>query len=286
MGKSQPWHIYRFAMKVGFAAICSGSIVNGLKQFLCPVGYWRFPVLGVVDQVLREHSFNSPWILDIGSPKLLSIYLAAKYRGVVHATDIQDKNIFGRYAAEFKSYNSTFGASGDYRVSLQDARQLEFDNNTFDIVYSLSVIEHIPNGGDSKAMTEIERVLKPGGLAIIEVPYASECYNTFTEESVYEREYNGQPLFYQRHYDDESLQQRLISASCLVLLWKRYFAERLPFEHYWGKIPDLCKVPFLWMEAIISAINHVQFTGFQAMHLYVRKHCGANAILLLQKPNK
>jgi ubiquinone/menaquinone biosynthesis C-methylase UbiE len=52
-----------------------------------------------------------------------------------------------------------------------DATSMKFSDNTFDIVVSFSVIEHIPNAQErQKVFNEISRVLKPGGLAVITVP--------------------------------------------------------------------------------------------------------------------
>lgn len=52
-----------------------------------------------------------------------------------------------------------------------DATALPFENNTFDIVVSFSTVEHIPErDARSKVFSEISRVLKPGGIAVITVP--------------------------------------------------------------------------------------------------------------------
>ena len=44
------------------------------------------------------------------------------------------------------------------------------------------VLEHIPD--DLRAMREIYRVLKPGGLAILQVPYQGNREKTFQDESI------------------------------------------------------------------------------------------------------
>jgi SAM-dependent methyltransferase len=49
-----------------------------------------------------------------------------------------------------------------------DITNLEFEDNTFDAIICLHVLEHIPE--DIKAMRELCRVLKPGGWAILQVP--------------------------------------------------------------------------------------------------------------------
>jgi SAM-dependent methyltransferase len=50
-----------------------------------------------------------------------------------------------------------------------DIRELGFPTESFDYVYTMGTIEHIPEPAD--AVAEIYRVLKPGGRAIIGVPY-------------------------------------------------------------------------------------------------------------------
>ncbi|MFH1387049.1 MAG: class I SAM-dependent methyltransferase [bacterium] len=50
-----------------------------------------------------------------------------------------------------------------------DLRELPFRNDSFDLVYSFGVLEHLEEGMD-KALIEIYRVLKPGGRVLITVP--------------------------------------------------------------------------------------------------------------------
>lgn len=57
-------------------------------------------------------------------------------------------------------------------IKTDDAEALSFDDNTFDIVYSWGVIHHSPD--TQQALSEIRRVLKPGGKAIIMI-YHSPC---------------------------------------------------------------------------------------------------------------
>jgi SAM-dependent methyltransferase len=56
-----------------------------------------------------------------------------------------------------------------------DGTNLEFPSESFDIAFSFSSIEHFGGGrnhsGALRSLREIERVLKPGGLAVITTEY-------------------------------------------------------------------------------------------------------------------
>ena len=63
-----------------------------------------------------------------------------------------------------------------------DVTKIQFPDHCFDVVYCSHVLEHIPD--DRRAMREFQRVLKPGGWAILLVPITSE--HTFEDPTVVE----------------------------------------------------------------------------------------------------
>ncbi|MBS1950219.1 MAG: class I SAM-dependent methyltransferase [Bacteroidetes bacterium] len=64
-----------------------------------------------------------------------------------------------------------------------DIHQIPFGENHFDVVLCNHVLEHVRD--DIKAMTEIHRVLKPGGWAILQVPFFSPMNDhTFEDNSI------------------------------------------------------------------------------------------------------
>lgn len=57
-----------------------------------------------------------------------------------------------------------------------------------DVVVLLNVLEHIER--DTLAMTQVHRILKPGGVAIIEVPAGSHLYDSYDKALMHWRRYD------------------------------------------------------------------------------------------------
>ncbi len=65
-----------------------------------------------------------------------------------------------------------FNLPGTFRTA--DAENLDFNDNTFDLVYSHGVLHHTPD--TARAVGEIHRVLRPGGRAVVML-YHRNSYN-------------------------------------------------------------------------------------------------------------
>jgi predicted SAM-dependent methyltransferase len=63
-----------------------------------------------------------------------------------------------------------------------DICNLPFNDNSFDIVFCNHVLEHIAN--DTKAMQELYRVLKPGGMGIFQIPQENSREKTFEDPTI------------------------------------------------------------------------------------------------------
>lgn len=70
----------------------------------------------------------------------------------------------------------------DRRTRDLDITDLEMKDQFYDVIVSNHVLEHIPD--DIKAMKEIYRVLKPGGWAILQVPYSPVLDSTYEDKSI------------------------------------------------------------------------------------------------------
>ena len=66
-----------------------------------------------------------------------------------------------------------------------DICNLPFKDNSFHVVFCNHVLEHIPN--DTKAMQELYRVLKPGGLGIFQIPQDLSREKTFEDNTILDK---------------------------------------------------------------------------------------------------
>jgi predicted SAM-dependent methyltransferase len=63
-----------------------------------------------------------------------------------------------------------------------DICNLPFKDNEYDLILCNHVLEHIPD--DTKAMQELYRVLKPGGMGIFQIPQDLSRATTFSDDSI------------------------------------------------------------------------------------------------------
>lgn len=66
-----------------------------------------------------------------------------------------------------------------------DICDLPFEDNSFDIIFCNHVLEHIPD--DTKAMQELFRVLKKGGMGIFQIPQDLNRETTFEDDSIIDK---------------------------------------------------------------------------------------------------
>lgn len=63
-----------------------------------------------------------------------------------------------------------------------DITDIQFPDQAFDGIICNHILEHIPD--DQKAMKELFRVLKPGGWAILQVPFSKVLEKTFEDSTI------------------------------------------------------------------------------------------------------
>lgn len=72
----------------------------------------------------------------------------------------------------------------DPAVRQEDITALSFADGSFDLLVANHVLEHIPD--DRRAMAECFRVLKPGGRAVLQVPYSVLLHDTLESPNIHD----------------------------------------------------------------------------------------------------
>jgi len=63
-----------------------------------------------------------------------------------------------------------------------DITDIQYPDASFDAIICNHVLEHVPD--DRRAMRELYRVLKPGGWAILQVPYSEQITQSIEDPSI------------------------------------------------------------------------------------------------------
>jgi len=183
---------------------------------------------------------NRKKILDIGSPKLLALYLAKQYDVEIYATDLLDY-----FIDDFIQLKNILQTS-NLKIECQDTTSLAYEDNFFDVVYSVSVIEHIPGQGDSVAISEIERVLKPSGKCLLTMPARNHYFEEYRKADDFyygeKSESNKEEVFFQRYYTHEAITGRILEKTNLnlqrIIYVKEYPNKKIVKPFDFEGLPD------------------------------------------------
>lgn len=146
-------------------AISVNEVIAGYgENILCPSCLSTARERLIIALLKDDIKFTGKKILHFSPEK--KIYDFVKYSNEVITADIQP----------------LFYKSIDSKIKNEDATHLSFDDNNFDAVIGNHIMEHIPD--DAKALKEIYRVLKPGGRAILQVPYSTKITSTIEEPEI------------------------------------------------------------------------------------------------------
>ena len=133
--------------------ICSSCRLNSRSRFM----------LGMIKRLLDEH------------PKYASLYL---YEQVTPIFLYLKNNLIDEIKITGSEYLGFDKKSGQIINGMkhEDAINLSFASESFDIVLSSEVFEHVPN--IEKALAEARRIMKPKGKLLISIPF------TFADKTV------------------------------------------------------------------------------------------------------
>lgn len=151
---------------------------KSFKMFL-PYGYGT-----------QRNNVLAPGTLSLERHRLLWLYLKnetdffSAAKKVLHFAPEQ------AFYKRFKDQKNLDYTTTDLLSPLADVKadicNLPFEDNSYDIILCNHVLEHIPD--DTKAMQELYRVLKPGGMGIFQIPQDLNRDKTFEDDSITDRD--------------------------------------------------------------------------------------------------
>ncbi len=128
----------------------------------------------------------SPSTLSLERHRLLWLYLKNEtsfFSNRLKVLHFAPEQAFYKRFRKMKNLDYT---TTDLESPLADVKadicNLPFENNTYDIIFCNHVLEHIPD--DTKAMQELYRVLKKGGMGIFQIPQDLNRETTFEDNSI------------------------------------------------------------------------------------------------------
>ena len=167
-------------------------------------------------------------VLDMGCGAGRHAFALLRRGADVVALDLDEaelKDVAGMFAA-MRQEGEVPACAGAQAVR-GSAYALPFDDGTFDRVVAAEVLEHLPQ--DRRAMDELVRVLKPGGLIAITVPRWGPELVCWALSSAYHEVEGG----HVRIYRGDELRRRLVAAGLEVVDGHHTHALHAPY--WWLK---------------------------------------------------
>lgn len=153
--------------------------INSKHKYICPICNYKGPFMDknnrhrakcpkcgelerarmamlVVNEIYDDHKASQTDVLHISPENFLRKIFKKKYKSYI-SSDLYRKDVDHQF----------------------DIEEIPYPNNSFDLVFASHVLEYVKN--DKKAINEIKRVLRPGGLAFLPVPMLHDKTIDFEE---------------------------------------------------------------------------------------------------------
>ena len=156
----------------GFGLKILGIFYMG-KSVICPICDRSFSKFLPYGRLSPRSNALCPNCLSLERHRLIWIYLKERCNFFNAKLDVLHIAPEACFINRFERIHGNRYITADIESPLakvkMDIHEMPFKENTFDVVLCNHVLEHVHD--DIKAMREINRILKPGGFAILQVPF-------------------------------------------------------------------------------------------------------------------
>jgi ubiquinone/menaquinone biosynthesis C-methylase UbiE len=185
----------------------------------------RFDLQDYMKEAIGFGHYSGKKVLEVGCGAGIDSAEFARNGAHVTAVDFTDNAI--------SLTKKTFAEAGlNAEVMKCDARNLEFPDKTFDVVYSFGVLHHIAEVDD--VLAEIVRVLKEGGEGIFMVYNKDSLLNAYSIQYLHRNEGLSEAELASK-YSERNLGNpytRLFTKKEAEILFGRYFREVVVETNY------------------------------------------------------
>jgi len=156
------------------------------KTFTDPIDNKSFSRFLPYGYETQRNNVLSPSTLSLERHRLLWLYLQNETDFFTTKAKVLHFAPEQAFYKKFRNLKNLDYTTTDLNSPLADVKadicDLPFATNEYDIIFCNHVLEHIPD--DTKAMQEMFRVLKPGGMAILQIPQDLTRTTTFEDNSI------------------------------------------------------------------------------------------------------
>ncbi len=183
----------------------------GSLGFFDQLDEYRFDKLRYLPHIVDFDGFRDKRLLEIGCGVGIDLARFAKGGAEVTGVDLAEVSI-----SLAKDNFSLRGLNADLKVMNGEA--LDFEDESFDIVYAHGVLQYTAH--DDKMITEIKRVLRPGGEAIMMVYNRNSWLNAMSKVMKVGLEHEDAPVL--KKYSIDEYKQLLSPFEKVIIIPERF----------------------------------------------------------------
>jgi len=238
-------------------------------------------------EAVRYFEFGTAWswvaglsgpfrFLDVSSPRLFPLLL-------LHGRKESQADLMNpdpRDLAVTREWVEALAIGSRCTLHSSTVAEASLPPGTFDLVTSISVLEHIPEPHDLEALDRIWTCIRPGGRLVLTVPCAREAFEEYVDLNEYGLLVPDEEgfVFGQRFYDERTLRERvfaIVGIPCRSAI----LGERVPGTAFADRERKLLGRADLAREPLAAATDYARFPSLDALP-------GVGVIALeFEKPN-